>query len=236
MSTSLSAIDQGISSSKRPTVHIVENEPETRHSLSCLVRGAGLAVEIYADAKEFLCACEPELRGCLVLDACLPRMSGIELQRALLARGIGLPVIFISADGDIAMAAQAIRAGAVDFIQKPFPPSVMLDRIEEAMRRDEVFHQRRSRQQELATRLGQLSKRETEVMRLLIEGASTKSIARQLEISSKTVDNHRVHILEKVRCANTVELTRLVYSTQVPVVEPCILSSTDIPLAAVAAW
>ena len=177
-------------------------------------RSAGLAVEIFADAREFLPACQPESRGCAVLDVRLPMMSGLDLQRALLARGVSLPIIFVSAHGDVPMASQAFRSGAIDFMQTPPSANTMMERIYEVLERDEAQHLRQAQCQDLQSRLSLLSKRETQVMHLLILGASTKSIARQLAISSKTVDNHRIRILQKVRVGNTVELTRLVFSTR----------------------
>jgi RNA polymerase sigma factor (sigma-70 family) len=206
------AQEQLSSSGERATVYIVDHDPQMRHLLSALARSVGLAIEIFADAKEFLCTCQAESHGCAVLDVRLPMMSGLDLQKALLARNILLPIIFVSAHGDVPMVAQAFRAGAIDFMQKPFNVNVMLERIYEAIKRDEIQHRRHEQNQELEKRLSQLSKREAVVMQLLIEGASTKSIARQLAISPKTVDNHRVRILQKVQVGNTVELAKLVFS------------------------
>ena len=122
----------------KQTVYIVGHDPQLRHALSALARSAGLAVEIFADAREFLAACQAECRGCAVLDVRLPMMSGLDLQKALLARGVSLPIIFVSAHGDVPMASQAFRSGAIDFMQTPPSASTMLERIYEALERDEA--------------------------------------------------------------------------------------------------
>jgi RNA polymerase sigma factor (sigma-70 family) len=229
------AHEQLSSRAGRSTVYIVNHDPEMRQVLSALARSVGLTIEIFADAGEFLGTCHADSRGCAVLDVRLPMMSGLDLQKALLTRNVLLPIIFVSAHGDIPTVAQAFRAGAIDFLQKPINANVMLQRIYEALERDESQHRRQRQSQDLERRLAQLSKRETEVMQRLIDGASTKSIARQLAISSKTVDNHRVRILQKVQVSNTVELTRLVFSTRPAAHEPIAPPQARLPLAEIPA-
>ncbi|HTU26601.1 MAG TPA: response regulator, partial [Pirellulales bacterium] len=210
---------------------IVDHDPETRHTLSTLIRGIDLEVEIFADAREFLRVCDADSRGCAVLDVRLPLMSGLDLQQALLARGVRLPIIFLSADEPIPTVSRAFRAGAIDVIQKPCDVNMLLERIGEAIQRDLTQHERQSRQLAVSRRLAQLSKREVQVMELIAAGASTKSAARQLGISSKTVDNHRLRILQKLGVSNPVELARLVLSAM-PAADGAAMAWGDEPPAA----
>lgn len=191
------------------TVFIVDDDGDIRDGVSLLVQSVGLSAEVFSSADEFIEHYEPTQQGCLVLDIRMPGMSGLELQAKLDADRLWPPIIFISAHGDIPLAAHAIRAGAVDFIQKPFNNHVLLERIQEALAVDRENRRLRALAGDLEERLSKLTERELEIMKLLAAGESTKQIAGRLAISPKTVDNHRAKILEKMNVENPTQLSRL---------------------------
>ena len=191
------------------TVFIVDDDPDVRNAIALLARSVGLYVEVFSSASEFLAAYDPAKAGCLVLDVLMPGTSGIELQKELESRCQRPPIIFVTAHGEIPLATQAIRAGAVDFIQKPFSPQSLIERIHEALAIDQCQRKRRVMASEVRQKMESLTNREQEVMRLLAAGESTKHIATLLAISSKTVDNHRAKILEKMRVDNPTQLSHL---------------------------
>jgi two-component system response regulator DctR len=197
------------------TVFIVDDDEAYRDSVQELVSSVGLAAEIYGSAIEFLEAFDPARPGCLVLDVRMMRMSGIALQAKLNAMGARLPIVFISGHGDIQMAVNAIKDGAVDFVQKPYREQQLLDAIDEALRRDSAWRSERAPQLPvsedgaMAQRLAALTAREREVMVLALNGVSNKLIAKQLSLSHRTVEHHRSRMLEKLGVASIVELMRL---------------------------
>jgi RNA polymerase sigma factor (sigma-70 family) len=194
------------------TVFIVDDDAEVRRSLTLLVRCVDLGVETFPCASDFLGSYDPARPGCLVLDVRMPGMTGLELQRELCLRDVKLPIIFVSGYGEISMVSQALRAGALDFIQKPYSSQAILDRIHEAIEQDARARRELAHRREVDRRLAQLSAREREVMGLLAQGMSTKKIASQLAISSKTVDNHRARVFKKIQVENSTQLVRLIYS------------------------
>jgi FixJ family two-component response regulator len=191
------------------TVFIVDDDADVRRSVSLLVRSIGLADDQYSSAKEFLDRYDPARPGCLVLDVRMPGISGLELQRGLNSRSVFPPIIFISAHGEIPLAIQAIRAGAVDFIQKPFSPQALLDRVREALEIDRNNRRKRALADQVQDRMSHLTVREREIMPRLARGDSTKQIAQRLAISPKTVDNHRASILQKMNVDNPAQLAHL---------------------------
>jgi two-component system response regulator FixJ len=193
-----------------PTVFVVDDDAEVRRSLSLLARSVDLNVETFASAQEFLDSYDPGRPGCLVVDVRMPDMSGLELQKQLAVRSISLAVIVITAHGEIPMAIEAMRAGALDFIQKPFSRHAILERIHQAIRLGGERHRSRALHNQFDDRAAKLSAREHEVMDLLAVGDSTKIIASRLGISSKTVDNHRIKVFEKMGVENAAQLARLV--------------------------
>ena len=193
-----------------PTIFVVDDDEVVRQSLSLLIETVGLKVQTYGNAQDFLDDYEPEQPGCLILDVRMPGMSGLELQSKLIAEGINIPVIIISGHGDVPMAVQAIKAGAVDFIEKPFRDQVLLDNIQRAVELDAQARCEQSGRYDVEAKLALLTPREQGVMDLLITGKSNKTVAYELGISQKTVDFHRVHILEKMGVDSVVELVRLV--------------------------
>ena len=192
------------------TVFVIDDDAGIRRSFALLLRSVGLDVETFTSADEFLTQYDIRRPGCLILDVRMPGMSGLELQKQLNQRGIRLPVIFISAHGEIPMVVQVLRAGALDFFQKPYSPQAMVERIQDAIERDDSNRQAIVNRNEVASRFALLSVREQQVMRMLASGLSTKAIGSQLDISSKTVDNHRARIFEKVQIDNAAQLATLV--------------------------
>jgi two-component system, LuxR family, response regulator FixJ len=191
------------------TVFIVDDDPAMRESLRWLIEPAGFGVETYADGQSFLAAYDPARPGCLVLDMRLPGMSGIDLQDELLVRKVSIPIIIISAYAEFATAVRALRAGALDFIEKPFKGQQLLDRIAQAIEIDAVQRRDAAEREHAETRLATLSPREREVLNLMLEGKANKAIAYELGLSPKTIEVHRAHVLQKLRVDSMIELSRL---------------------------
>lgn len=194
---------------KPATVFIVDDDAAVRDSLSMLCETAGLEVECHDSAESFLAAYRPAQPGCLVLDVRMGRMSGPELHAELNRRGSQLPIIYLTAHGDIPMTVRAMKSGAVDFLTKPLDGAALLDRLQAALQRSrEQLDQQGilARQQQ---RLAQLTPREREVMLLALAGHSNKAIARHLGISHRTVEIHRSHVLQKTGTSNMLELAQL---------------------------
>ena len=197
------------------TVFIVDDDEAYRDSLVELVSSVGLRNECFASALDFLAAFDAQRAGCLVLDVRMARMSGLELQARLKAMGAALPIVFISGHGDIEMAVKAIKDGAVDFVQKPYREQQLLDAINAALRRDGEQRSTPPPAAPAVAQLALLSAREREVMALALQGLPSKQIARQLNLSHRTVEHHRSRLLEKLGVASMAELMRLNYQ-QVP--------------------
>ena len=191
------------------TVFVVDDDKAVCKSLSFLLRTAGHEVETFPSAAAFLNAYDPGRRGCLVLDVRMPRMTGLELQQELNARGWRIPAILITGHGTVPMAIAAMKAGAFDFIEKPLRDDVLLESIDRALDWDDS---NRAEHLELATlksRAALLTDREREVLALAAAGEPNKSIARKLGISFRTVELHRSHILEKMQARTIAHLIRM---------------------------
>ena len=176
-------------------------------SLCWLLRQADLPVRPFPSARAFLDACRPEEPGCLVLDVRMPEMDGLELQQRLAERGVDLPVIFITAHGDVANCARAFRAGAFDFLEKPVDDEVLLDQVQKAIARD-TQRRRQGSASQFDLRTSQLTPREKDVMAMLVAGKSLKEIAIAGNVSVQTIWRHRGSILRKMGVENDVELAR----------------------------
>ena len=204
---------------REPTVFIVDDDEAYRDSLMELVASVGLPGECFASAQEFLERHDARQPGCLVLDVRMARLSGLELQARLKARGAMLPIVFISGHGDVEMAVKAIKDGAVDFVQKPYREQQLLDAINEALRRD--AEQRSTEPASapaggvLGARMALLSACEREVLTLALQGLASKQIARRLSLSHRTVEHHRSRLLEKLGVTSMAELMRLNYQQAV---------------------
>jgi two-component system response regulator DctR len=191
------------------TVFIIDDDEAFRDSVKELVSSVGLATATFPSALEFLDAFDPTRPGCLVLDVRMARMSGIALQAKLKAMGARVPIVFISGHGDIAMAVNAIKDGAVDFVQKPYHEQQLLDAIDEALRRDAAQRAPPADAGGLTARVATLTAREREVMALALKGLPSKLIAKELSISHRTVEQHRSRLLEKLGIRSVTELMRL---------------------------
>ena len=192
-----------------PTVFIIDDDEAYRDSVQELVSSVGLPARTFRSAVEFLQGLDPAQRGCLVVDVRMAHMSGIALQARLKELGARIPIVFISGHGDIAMAVNAIKEGAVDFVQKPYHEQQLLDAINEGLRRDAASRAPADHGNDVAARLSTLTAREREVMDLALKGLPSKTIARELDISYRTVEQHRSRLLEKLGVGSMNELLRL---------------------------
>jgi FixJ family two-component response regulator len=191
------------------TVFVVDDDPAIRESLRWLIESVGLNVRVFSTAQEFLEGYDPSTPGCLVLDIRMPGMSGLDLQNELATREIQVPIIIITGHAEVPVAVRALKAGAMDFIEKPFSDQLLLDRIRRAIEVDAQSRRVRSEQAEIAARRGQLTPREREVMDLVIAGKANKVIASELGLSPKTVEVHRAHVMKKMQVASLADLVRL---------------------------
>lgn len=191
------------------TVFVVDDDAAVRDSLSLLCETTGLRVECFDSAQGFLDAYRPEQPGCLVLDVRMPGMSGPQLQEELARRGSPLPIIYLTAYGDIPMTVQAMKAGASDFLTKPVNGALLVERIQDVLDRELAEQQRRAALDEQCARLSQLTERERQIMTFAVAGESNKVIAKRLGISHRTVEIHRSHILQKTGTSCLLELAKL---------------------------
>lgn len=198
----------------KPTVHIVDDDASVRKALSLLVGSAELEAETYASAREFLFRYRPDGPACLVLDIRMPEMDGLELQAVLAENRDPIPIIMVTGQGDIPMAVRAIKQGALDFIEKPFPQGRLLQLVKLALDRDEKEHARHVRCAELERRMASLTRREQDVLGGLVQGKQSKVVAAELGISARTVEAHRAHILYKLGARSVLELVRMMLTLE----------------------
>jgi len=195
-----------------PLILIVDDDEAMRNSMAFLFASIGLAAQSFPDAASFLAALPPEneLRpGALILDVRMPGMSGLELQRLLNERGFPLPILIVTGHGDVPMAVQALKAGAYDFIEKPFKEQYLLDMVGSAIHVCADTMARRHRERSIADRLARLSRREREVLEGVLAGKLNKVIAYELELSVKTVEAYRASIMLKMEAGSLAELARM---------------------------
>ena len=193
----------------KPIVHIVDDDDGMRRALSLLVSTLGYDTLAFASPTDFLAKIKADGHGCLVLDIRMPEMSGLEVQRELIRRGCMLPIIFITGHGDVPMAVQAMKAGAFEFIQKPFRDQELLDRINDALRLDAENHADIARRAEVTERQATLTPRERQVMELVVNGDANKVIAIDLGLSERTVEIHRAKVMEKMAARSVAHLVRM---------------------------
>lgn len=187
-------------------VFVVEDDPDVRQAIVLLLQSVDLRAQAFSTAREFLDGYDPQQPGCLVSDMRMPGMTGLQLQHMLIERGLRIPIIFITGYGEVAAATAAMRAGAVDYLPKPFSFQHLLERIQESLELDRRLRRTQRLREEVTSRITTLTTREQEVMRRLVQGESTKVIAARLGISQKTVDNHRARVLEKMEVDNVAQL------------------------------
>jgi RNA polymerase sigma factor (sigma-70 family) len=190
-------------------VFIVDDDAPVRESLENLIRSGGLPVETFASAQEFLRSKRQDVPGCLVLDVRMPGLSGLDLQRRMADVGMDIPIIFVTGHGDIPMAVRAMKAGAVEFLTKPFSDQDLFDAIHQALERDRKSRDQRAALEELRCRFASLTPREREVMGHVVAGLLNKQIAAELGTSEATVKIHRHRVMEKMRAGSVAELVRI---------------------------
>ena len=192
-----------------PIVFIIDDDRGMRQSIQDLVESVGLRAESFATGGEFLKRKPTNDPSCLVLDVRLPQMSGLDFQRRLTEIGSQIPIIFITAHGDIPMSVRALKSGAVEFLSKPFRDQDLLDAIQQALQRDRVERDRQAEIHDLQERYGVLTARERQVMSLVVSGMLNKQIASEIGASEATVKIHRGHVMQKMQAGSVVELVRM---------------------------
>ena len=190
------------------TVFLIDDDASVRDSLSLLLSLKGIRTQVFAAAETFLETYRPEWRGCVLTDLQMPTMSGLDLQRALLDSGISVPVVVLTAHGDVQTTRLAMKSGAFDFLEKPVNDEVLLDVLNNAIREDSLRHGTQSAENAVRSRLSRLTPREREVLDLLVEGLSQREIAGRLAISPRTVEVYKARMMEKLQCRNLAELIR----------------------------
>jgi len=203
-----------MSTSPEPTVFVVDDDQAMRHSLRWLLQSVGLPVETYATAEEFLAGYSPDRPGCLVLDIRMPGMGGLQLQDELKTRAIRLPIIVITGHAEVPTAVRALKAGAVDFLEKPFSDQLLVDRVRQAIAADQVARAADAQRTAAQGRLALLTVREREVLCRVVDGKANKVIAAELGIVEKTVEAHRSRLMAKLAVDSLAGLIRLVQLSQ----------------------
>jgi FixJ family two-component response regulator len=196
-------------SSGRSVVFVVDDDVSMREALRNLLRSVGLQVETFDTAQEFLARPRPDAPGCLILDVRLPGLSGLDLQRELAKADIDIPIIFITGHGDIQMSVQAMKAGAVEFLEKPFRDQDVLDAVQQAIERDHEARAQRRETAQLRARYDSLTAREREVMALVVRGLLNKQIAGQVGTTEATVKLHRGRVMHKMQADSLADLIRM---------------------------
>lgn len=190
------------------TVFVIDDDASVRDSIALILSLKGMRTQIFSSAEDFLGTYRPEWRGCILTDLQMPGMSGLGLQQALHERGISLPVVVLTAHGDVPTTRVAMKGGAFDFLEKPVNDEVLVEVLQNAIREDIHRHDAQSAEDALHSRLARLTPREREVLDLLVEGLSQREIAARLNISPRTVEVYKARMMEKLQCRSLAELIR----------------------------
>jgi FixJ family two-component response regulator len=193
----------------QPIVFIIDDDISVREGISDLLRSVGLGVQTYGSTQEFVSSNRPDARGCIILDVRLPGRSGLDFQETLGELGIRLPVIFISAHGDIPISVRAMKSGAIEFLTKPINEQQLLDAVQAGIELDRVNRQDNALATELRARFDSLTPREREIMSLVVSGKLNKQIGFQVGLSEMTVKVHRSHVMQKMQAKSVVDLVRM---------------------------
>jgi len=193
----------------KPLVFVIDDDASTRETLGSLIRSVGLHVELFGSAQEFLTSTRPEAPSCLILDIRLPGISGLDFQRKLADSNISLPIIFITGHGDIQMSVRAMKAGAIEFLTKPFRAQDLLDAIHTALEKDRERRQQDAEIAELRIRFGSLTPRERQVFPLVVTGLPNKQIAAEIGTTEASAKVHRNQLMHKMRADSLPELVRM---------------------------
>jgi two-component system response regulator FixJ len=192
-----------------PTVFVIDDDASVRDSINLILSLQGMRTQLFPSAEDFLEAYRPEWRGCILTDLQMPGMSGLDLQQALPERGIVLPVVVLTAHGDVPTTRVAMKGGAFDFLEKPINDEILLDVLKNAIREDIHRHAAARAEDALRSRLARLTPREREVLDFLVEGLSQREIAARLTISPRTVEVYKARMMEKLQCRSLAELIRV---------------------------
>ncbi len=199
----------------KQTVFIVDDDEPVRGALQLLMKSVGHDAKTFATGNEFLASCGPEISGCLVLDIRMPGMSGLELQEKLHKQGVNIPIIFITGHGDVPMAVEAMKQGALEFLQKPFREQDLVDLVNQALEENENSHKLALQRTEIAPRIAKLTPRERQIMDMIVQGKANKVIAIDLGVSQRTVETHRTRIMRKMQAKSLAELVQMAVRLQV---------------------
>jgi FixJ family two-component response regulator len=193
----------------RPTIFVVDDDPSVRDAISNLLEAVGMQTRVFGSTEEFQRAIRPDVPSCLVLDMKLPGMSGLQLQKSLEHAGIRIPIVFIPAFADVSMTSKAMKAGAIEFLVKPFQKQELLAAIQEGLERDRAWREEQTEIAELRAKFEELTAREREVMELVASGLINKQVGAQLGLSEVTVKIHRGRVMQKMGAASLADLVRM---------------------------
>lgn len=205
----------------RPVIAIVDDDLSAREGLSNLIRSAGLEVETFASGQDFLSSRGCDAPSCLVLDLQMPGLSGLDLQKRMADVGLEVPIIFLTGHGDIPASVRAMKAGAVEFLTKPFDEEALLRAVQEAVERDRHNRQQRADRRELQNRYDSLTAREQQIMLQVVSGLLNKQIAADLKITEYTVKIHRGRVMRKMHAESLADLVRMAQALQISQCGPC---------------